>query len=158
MKRLKLYLDTSVISYLDQQDAPEKMNDTHELWKDIKIGKYDVVVSDVTLYEIAKSPEPKHTLFLSMLNEIQYHNVDQTDEAKRLCNLYFEVGGLPPKSKNDAMHIAIATVSECNVILSWNFKHIVNIRAMTAVDAVNLKEGYRQLRILSPTMLLEREE
>jgi hypothetical protein len=56
------------------------------------------------------------------------------------------------------MHIAIATVNKCDVILSWNFKHIVNFRAMTAVDAVNLREGYSLIRILSPSMMLEGEE
>jgi hypothetical protein len=67
-------------------------------------------------------------------------------------------GGLPPKSKEDAMHIAIATVYNCDVLLSWNFRHIVNIRAITAVDAVNIQEGHRTIRILSPSSLLYGEE
>jgi hypothetical protein len=70
--------------------------------------------------------------------------------------LYFERGGLPPKSKDDALHIAIATTCGCDVILSWNFRHIVNMRAITAVDSVNIHQGYRTLRIMPPTMLLER--
>ena len=85
-------------------------------------------------------------------------DINKSDEAELLSKMYFEFGGLPPKSKEDALHIAIAVAAGCNVILSWNFKHIVNLRAMTAVDAVNLKEGYGSLRILSPTMLIESEE
>ena len=91
------------------------------------------------------------------LAEITFDYVDQTEEAERLSKLFFEIGGLPPKSRNDAMHIAIATASECDIVLSWNFKHIVNLRAMTAVEAVNIKEGYKAIRILSPTMILEEE-
>ncbi|GHT48987.1 hypothetical protein AGMMS49936_11650 [Endomicrobiia bacterium] len=65
---------------------------------------------------------------------------------------------MPQKSKNDASHIAVATVNNCNAIVSWNFKHMVNLRAITAVDATNIKEGYWPLRILSPSMLLREEE
>ena len=52
MKKLKLYLDTSVISHLDQQDAQEKMQDTQLLWEEIKIGLYDVAISDIVFAEI----------------------------------------------------------------------------------------------------------
>lgn len=157
MKRLKIYLDTSVISHLDAPDALEKQEDTRKLWEDIQAGAYDVVMSELTFAEINNCPEPKRSYMRSMLAEITFSYVDQNQEAERLSKLYFEVGGLPPKSKEDAMHIAIATDSGCDVILSWNFKHIVNLRAMTAVDAVNIKEGYGTIRILSPLMM-SREE
>lgn len=75
-----------------------------------------------------------------------------------MAALYVEMGGLPPKSGDDAIHIAIATIAGCDAVLSWNFKHIVNLRALNAVDAVNIREGYRTLRILSPTMMLNEEE
>ena len=52
MRKLKVYLDTSVISYLSQEDTPERMKDTLELWKDFANGKYDVYLSQVTLEEI----------------------------------------------------------------------------------------------------------
>ena len=52
------------------------------------------------------------------------------------------------------MHIAIASVNDCDIILSWNFKHIVNLRAMTAAENVNFKNRYKNIRILSPSMLL----
>jgi len=155
MRKLKIYLDTSVISHLDAPDVQDKMNDTLQLWKDIKAGKYNIVISDVTIDEMEDCPEPKLSYLYSKLSEIEYKDVDVNAEALRLSKLYFEVGGLPPKSRVDAIHIAIATVNGCNAILSWNFKHIVNYRAMTAVESVNIKEGYAPLKILSPTMLLE---
>jgi len=158
MKRLRIYLDTSVISHLLAPDVPDKQEDTRKLWIDIQAGKYDVVVSDVTIDELEGCPEPKLSSLRAMLSEITYTDVSRSPEALRFCKLYFEVGGLPPKSRLDAMHIAIATESSCNILLSWNFKHIVNYRAMTAVEAVNLREGYMPLRILSPTMLLESED
>jgi len=158
LKRLRIYLDTSVISHLDAPDALREQADTRKLWEDIRAGKYDVVVSDVVIDELEGCSEPKLSYLRSMLGGITYMDISRTPEAKRLCDLYFEVGGLPPKSRLDALHIAIATVNSCNIILSWNFKHIVNYRAMTAVEVVNIKEGYAPLRILSPTMLLESED
>ncbi|MDR0653555.1 MAG: PIN domain-containing protein [Synergistaceae bacterium] len=158
MKKLRLYLDTSVISHLDAPDAPEKEADTQRLWEDITSGRYEVVLSDVVFDEIVRCEEPKQSFMLSKIAEINPRDVRQDDESERLSTLYFEVGGLPPKSKDDAMHIAIATVNNCDVILSWNFKHIVNLRAMKAVEAVNLREGYNPIRILSPTMILDEEE
>jgi len=158
MKRLKIYLDTSVISHLDAPDALKEQADTCKLWEEIQAEAYEVVVSDVVIDELEGCPEPKLSYLRSMLSSISYADITRSPEATRLRDLYLKVGGLPPKSRLDALHIAIATVNSCNIILSWNFKHIVNYRAMTAVDAVNIKEGYAPLRILSPTMLLESED
>lgn len=158
MRKLKIYLDTSVISYLRQEDAPEKMKDTLELWEDLRKGKYHICVSDVTITEIDKCPEPKREFMIARLMDISYTLLRKDAEAINLSNLYVETGGLPPKSLNDALHLAIASVGDCDIILSWNFKHMVNFRAITAVEAVNIANKYRLLRIMSPTMLLDKEE
>lgn len=158
MRKLRLYLDTSVISHLDAMDVPDKMDDTLRLWQDIQEGKYIACLSDITLGEINRCPEPKRTAMLTMLGELDFEELSHSDEADGLAASYFEAGGLPPKSRADAQHIAIASVTNCNAIVSWNFKHIVNLRAMTAVESVNLKMGYRLIRILSPTMLLDKED
>jgi len=158
MDKLKVYLDTSVISHLNAPDAPTQMNDTLKLWDDIKAGLYSIYVSDLTIMELDHCPEPKRSEMISSLLDIEYIELIQDERARQLSQLYFEVGGLPPKSKEDAMHIAIASVNDCDIILSWNFKHIVNLRAMTAVEDVNIKKRYKNIRILSPTMLLNEEE
>ena len=158
MKKLKIYLDTSVVSYLDQQDAPERMAETQEFWEEVKAGKDDVILSDLMFDEINKCEEAKRNILLGHVAEIHFEEVTRDAELRRLSALYFERGGLPPKSKEDALHIAIATVNNCDAILSWNFKHIVNLRAVTAVEAVNIQEGYRTVRIMPPAMLLEKGE
>lgn len=158
MPKLKIYLDTSVISHLDAPDAPGKMADTIRLWKDICAGLYDVCISDLTNTEIAACPEPKKAFMISKLAEIEYTELAQNSESSQLSDLYFSAGGLPPKSKEDAQHIAIATVYDCDIILSWNFKHIVNLRAITAVEEINRQRHYKLIRILSPTMMLDMED
>ncbi|GHV55692.1 hypothetical protein FACS1894216_18630 [Synergistales bacterium] len=157
MKKLKIYLETSVISHLDQEDAPDKTLDTRELWKDIKADKYNVVISDLTLLEINRCFEPKRSFLLQDIAMIVREEVTRSIETERLSALYVKVGGLPPKSRDDATHIAIATVSNCDIILSWNFRHIVKLRAITAVESVNIREGYNIPRIMSPSMLIDRE-
>jgi predicted nucleic acid-binding protein len=154
MKKLKIYLDTSVISHLDQQDVPTLMADTLTFWKDIKKDIYDVYVSDITILEIDRCYEPKRSFMLKELSEIKYQKIESSKEADILAALYVQQGGLPLSSQNDAKHIAIASINNCNAIISWNFRHIVNLRAMTAVDAVNLKEGHSLLRIVSPSSML----
>jgi hypothetical protein len=64
MKKLKLYLDTSVISHLDQKDAPDKMAETRLLWNKIKAGVYDVVILDVDIRELNKCDEKKRNTLL----------------------------------------------------------------------------------------------
>ena len=156
MKKLKIYLDTSVISHLDAPDAPKEMNDTLKLWEEIKSGMYTVYISDLTMAEINRCSDPKRSEMLTSLTGIEYIKLFQDEKAEQLSQLYLEVGGLPSKSKDDAIHIAIASVNDCDIILSWNFSHIVNLRAMTAVEDVNFKKRYKNIRILSPSMLLNK--
>ena len=63
-RKLKVYLDTSVISYLQQEDAPERMKDTLALWAQFEVGKYDICLSQVTLDEVGECREPKRTVLL----------------------------------------------------------------------------------------------
>ena len=117
MKKLKIYLDTSVISHLDAPDAPKEMADTLSLWEDIKAGMYTICISDLTMAEIDRCSEPKRSKMLDSLLNIEHIELSQDERAEQLSSLYFEVGGLPSKSKNDAMHIAIASVNDCDIIL-----------------------------------------
>jgi hypothetical protein len=133
------------------------MVETLAFWNDVMANRHNIVISDLTMIEVNNCLGSKRDFMQEQIARIQYEEVFRNDETQRLSELYFERGGLPPKSRDDAQHLAIATVYDCNVILSWNFKHIVNLRAITAVEAVNIQEGYRTLRIMSPTMLLEEE-
>ena len=158
MRKLKVYLDTSVISYLSQEDAPEKMADTRQLWEMFKDGKYDVYLSTVTLEEeVADCPEPKRSELRKFLEQIKYTVLDITDEMETVANKIIDMGILTKKSYDDCQHIAAAVVTECNCIISWNFKHIVNIKTIHGVRAITNLTGYKAIDILSPTVLLESE-
>lgn len=154
MKKLRVYIETSIISHLDAPDRLDRMQETLLLWNELKMGKYKVVVSDPIMAELERCHEPKRTLLFEKLEELEYELVAETDESERIADEYIRIGGLPKKSRVDATHIALATLAGCDMIVSWNFSHIVNVRAMTAVDTVNIFERLKPIRIVSPTILL----
>jgi predicted nucleic acid-binding protein len=156
VKKLRLYLDTSVISHLDQQDAPERMAETRKLWEKIKAGEYEVVLSDVDFLEIGKCNDAKRNTLLDYLKEIEYTVVEvQGDEqAARIASRIIDLGILRQKSFDDCQHIAAAIMSGSDVIVSWNFRHMVNIRTIKGVRAVTALEGYKDILILDPFSLI----
>ena len=122
MRKLKVYLDTSVISHLLQEDVPEKMADTRKLWEMFKAGKYDVYLSTVTLREIQKCSEPKKTQLIDRLNEIQFTTLDITDDIVAMAEKIIDMGILTQRSFDDCQHIGAAVINECDCIISWKFK------------------------------------
>ncbi|GHV19043.1 hypothetical protein AGMMS49959_02690 [Planctomycetales bacterium] len=160
MKKLRLYLETTIPNYLFDDDKPEKQRDSWRLWNEIKAGEYEVVVGSAVIDEINRFKDENAEKKLSMFNAlrtINYEFFEVNDEVIRLANEYINIGGLKPSSEADAIHIATATLTSCDFILSWNFAHIVNMRAMVAVDAVNTREVLKQVKILSPTIFLGEE-
>ncbi len=158
MNKLKVYLDTSVISHLMQEDVPEKMSETLKLWDIFKAGKYDVFLSTVTLQEIDNCPEPKRTELFKHLGEIDYTPIEITEDMSEVAQQLIDMGILTQKSYDDCQHIASAVIYGCDCIISWNFKHIVNIKTIRGVRAITNLKGYKPIEILNPTVLLESEE
>ena len=156
MKKLKIYIDTSVIGYLYQETQPEKMADTRKLWKLIKQGEYQVVISELLFEELNANPneEIKKTL-LGFLAEIDYQNMQITEEIEELAQLVVETGILTQKSYDDCVHIACAIINDCDVLVSWNFKHLVNIRTINGVRGLSNIKGYGNIDIVQPTILIQ---
>lgn len=157
MGKLKVYLDTSVISHLMQEDVPEKMADTLKLWDMFKDGKYDVYVSTVTLEEVSDCPEPKRSKMYDYLEQIDYTPIEITDDMSDIAQQIIDMGILTKKSYDDCQHIAAAVIYGCDCIISWNFKHIVNIKTIRGVRAITNLKGYKPIEILNPSVLLESE-
>ena len=151
MKKLRVYLDTSIISHLDAPDTPEKMEETIALWNEI--DQFDVFISDILIEELENCSEPKKSKLYEFLRDIDITRIEETEEAIALTGKYLEYGVLNEKSRDDCRHIALATVSECDYIISWNFKHFVNIKTIDKVQAVNKLLGYRDIKIVPPPML-----
>lgn len=145
----KLYLDTSVIGgYFDN----EFEEDTRKLWQLMQLGKYKFYTSDVTVREINKAPKNVQKLFKETFNDKDLFIV--SDEVTYLSKKYVELGILKLTSIDDATHVAVASVSNIMVLVSWNFKHMVNLRNKEAFNGVNSLHGYPNIRIVSPKELI----
>jgi len=154
MRKLKIYLDTSVIGYLDQHNDPDLMDDTHKLWNQIEDGLYDVVLSDVAIAEIDACHEEKRDTLFDYLSEIEYSIIEVDEKTLDIAERFINLGVLRRKSIDDCQHIAAAITSGCDVIVSWNFKHIVNHKTIMGVKAVTALEGYSDVMIYTPSILI----
>ena len=153
-RKLKVYLDTSVIMRTVLEDAPERMKDTLALWKQSGAGKKDIYLSQVTLEEVGECREQKRTVLFEYLSRISYTKLEITDEVLKVANQIIAMSILTPKSFDDCQHIATAVVHGCDCIISWNFKHIVNIKTIKGVRAITHLESYKDIDIMNPSVLL----
>lgn len=155
MPKLKVYLDTSIISYLDQSDAPEKMQDTIAVWEILKKKQCDIFISNIVLNEINACDENKLATLMGFLDQIEYTSIEVTNETISLAEKIIDLGILKRKSFEDCQHIAAAIISNCDMIISWNFKHIVNVNTIRGVKILTTMEGYKDLMIYPPSVLVE---
>lgn len=158
MKKLKIYLDTSVISHLDQPEKKSECKASKLLWDDIKKGKYDVYTSDVAFAELNKCTEEKRTILAGYLNEIEYTHISINDEIEQVADKIIKLGILKPAQRDDCYHIASGVVSECKYIVSLNFKHLVNVKTVDGVRAITNLYGYNNIDIIPPNMLVEGDD
>ena len=89
------------------------------------------------------------------LREIPFNLLEKDDEAEKLAHQIIELGILTHKSHDDCLHIAIAVLASCNYIVSWNFRHLVNIKTINGVRAITNLKGFRPIDIITPEMLID---
>ena len=129
MKKTKVYLDTSVVNFLFATDSPEFMSITNDFFENyVRVNIYDVLISDIVIQEINKtgSAEKKYKL-LNVIKQYRLNAVVFNKEADSLSNIYIKEKIIPVNKVEDARHIALATINNFDVLLSWNFKHLANI-------------------------------
>lgn len=149
--RQRIYLDTSVIGgYLDK----EFQEWSRGLFEEFKTGKKIAVISDVTLDEIENARQEIRDL-LKLIPEDSKEYVLNDEEAENLADAYLKEGAITKKFHEDALHIAIATINKVDVLVSWNFRHIVNLDRIKKYNGVNLKHGYMILEIRNPREILK---
>jgi len=158
MKKLKIYLDTSVISHLQADDVPEKMAKTLEFWEYLANEEYESYISELVIAEFNNCPEPKKSKLESMLQQTPLIELEVDDEVTALANRYMDEGLFPKRYRDDAIHVALASVYSCNVVVSWNFKHMVKIKTILGVNGINKLMGYADIEIVTPEVIVGEEE
>ncbi len=154
MKRLRIYIDTSVIGgCFDAEFAPWSKG----LIEDFRVGHFRPVLSEVIAAEIRAAPEPVRVTYAELLG-LGAEFLTLSDEAGDLLTAHQAHEILAPEFRNDMLHIALATVADVDVLVSWNFKHIVRLEKIRHFNAINLELGYRALHIYSPREVTYHEE
>ena len=147
----KLYIDTSVFGgYFEN----EFQIWSQKLIEQIFEGVYTAIISDVTLAELESAPIKVRDLADRIISEnAEFVTAGKAD--KDLAEKYLKEKIVSPKFTSDALHIAIATVNKVDVLVSWNFKHIVNLNRIRLYNSVNMKYGFSILEIRSPMEIVE---
>ena len=152
--KTRIYTDTSVIGgCLDVEFEEGSL----ALFETFKTGTTVLVMSNLTLVELESAPQAVRDVLLSVPRE-HIELIEFTEEAGDLAETYLKEGVVSQKSRVDAQHIATATISRVDVLVSWNFKHIVNLERIHGYNSVNLRLGYPILEIRTPTEVLSYED
>lgn len=147
----RVYVDTSVFGGCFDPEWSEWSN---RLMDEFRAGRKLAVLSNLTLAELEGAPERVRKL-VEQLPDSSKLLVAFDEEARELAERYIEEGALTPKMRLDAQHIATASVQRLDVLVSWNFRHIVNLNRIRIFNAVNLMAGYPMLEIRSPREVLD---
>lgn len=152
MRKLKIYLDTSVINFAISEREFEKTEkeETNKLLLKIKKGEIIGIISSLVLEEISAASEPKRSVLKSVIKGINLDVVELDDEIEELADKYIKNGIIPAAHKEDALHIAAAVISNAEVIVSWNFEHMVKLKTKRGVKGINEMFGYGMIEILTP--------
>jgi hypothetical protein len=146
-----VYADTSVFGgCLDDEFA----EDSKRFFSEIRAGRFTLVVSSVILRELVDAPEDVRRILASLPAE-HLESFPDCPEIVELRDAYVESGVVGSGSSEDAEHVAAASVADVDVMVSWNFKHIVHFEKISGYHGVNLIRGYRPLSIYSPKEVIE---
>ncbi len=148
--KLRLYLDTSVLGALCDPGPEERIRATRRLLDGLSGGVWEGFISALVLEEVSRAPETVRQIIAKELQESPFPVLEESVESIALARAYVEAGAVPSQYEDDARHIAVATVNEVKVIVSWNFRHMVNIERKRKINSVNLREGFPLIDLVSP--------
>ena len=153
MKLQRVYTDTSVFGgvFDDEFAMPSR-----EFFDLIQQGRFELMVSDISRKEIADAPVNVRLLFDEMLSDMRVVAIDE--EILNLRDSFISAGIVGEKWADDAGHVAAAIVGGADLIVSWNFKHIVHFDKIRLYNAISLLNGYREIDIHSPTEVIDYED
>ena len=148
MKKLIIYLDTSVLGGCFDEEFKEGSLALFQRFKD-KV--FTPAISTVVLEELLGAPQHIRDVVAKLEGVIIY---ELNDSIRALAKRYLQENIVPRKYSDDALHIAIATFYGADVLVSWNFKHIVNLNRIHGFNAANLREGYKALETRNPNEVI----
>jgi len=156
MRKIRIYVDSSAVSGVFNERTAEQ---TKPFWDAVEDGEVAVILSDVLEQEVERAPQCVRNFFDTLL-KLPNANVERVvsmDESNALATQYVAEKVVGPTSLDDCKHIALATIANADVLVSWNFKHIVNVKRIQGYNGVNRKLGYSQIEIRTPYEVIHDE-
>lgn len=149
----RVYIDTSVFGgYFDKEFEKE----TKPFFDKIIEKRVKIIVSEILELEIYRAPDLVWDFFESIPSDC-IERVELTDEARDLSEKYIAEKVVGKTSRADCQHIALATINKVDVLVSWNFKHIVNLERIRGYNSINFREGYQMTEIRTPKEIFNYE-
>jgi len=153
-RRNRVYADTSVFGGVFDEGFADA---SRRFFDEVLRGEHAVLVSDITARELQDAPLSVRE-FVARLTDDALERLAFSEEMADLRDAYLSAGVLGVASSDDAAHVACATVARADLIVSWNFRHLVNWGKMRAFNAVNLSLGYPLVTILTPREVITDDE
>jgi predicted nucleic acid-binding protein len=145
----RIYVDSSVVNGMFDDHMPERVTQARQFWRAVVDGKIRIIASDVLRDELNDAPQRVQEYFAT-LPKSQIERIVSTDESDTLAKRYIAAKIVSNKRLNDCRHIALATLAEADVLVSWNFRHIVKLNKIHQYNAINKLLGYREIEIRIP--------
>lgn len=149
----RIYIDTSVFGgYFDNEFEKE----TKPFFERLLEKRIKIIVSEILELELYRAPTYIHDFYESIPEDL-IERVELTDEARELAELYVLGKVVGRTSRADCLHIALATINKADILVSWNFKHIVNLERIRGYNSINFREGYQMTEIRTPKEIFNYE-
>ena len=150
MHKLSIYVETSVWSHAFAEDAPDLRRATLEFLEAARGGRHELFISEVVLEEMYRARPELSERLLAMVAEMRPEELDVDEAVVDLARSYAEGGAIPPAKVEDARHVAVAVVNEIDVLVSWNYQHLVNVNRRELFHHLSVTNGYyKPLHIVS---------
>jgi predicted nucleic acid-binding protein len=152
---LRLFLDSSVFYYNIDGKQGQKQWETEKLFAAIRAGKYEAYTSTAVIEELKAAPKAKHDVMSDLVEQYIKEVFEPGPKAKCLADIYVEKHIIPPKYRDDGLHIAVATVENLDFVVSCNMGHIDKRKTMIGTGFINLRAGYKNIGICSSMEVVE---
>jgi len=157
MKKLRIYIETSAISNLEQPTNPIVQQDMRDLWLQIKDGKYDVIISSVTIGELADIADVgKRDILSSFLDEIDFEFAEYEKHMEQLVKSIIQNEILTDNHIRDCQHLACAIDKKCDCIVTYNMRHMHKITTVKGVRALSILHNGNDIDIVKAETLLDK--
>ena len=151
---MKLYIESSVVNFVFAYDDLDRAKITKNFFES-SAKRHELFISELVLEKIEKTQGPKKEKMSNFVVNHGFRVLPNNAEADKLAAEYTKAGLVPEKYINDAIHLALATIYNIEVLVSWNMEHIVKLKTIVGVNRINKEKGYGSILIMTPEEVVE---